>query len=106
MAVASKFIDGVKNDELRTMLATHYTPISINAPTPQELRLKSKEYLVLKLPMGTGYCKIMMAILTMDLLTRVTTGTNLGTTWTRNAFVQTAVRQIFLYKHAQHTNKE
>ena len=24
-AVASKFIDGVKNDELRTMLATHYT---------------------------------------------------------------------------------
>ena len=57
MAVASKFIDGVKNDELRTMLATHYTPISINAPTPQELRLKSKEYLVLKLPMGTGYCK-------------------------------------------------
>ena len=28
LAVASKFIDGVKNDELRTMLATHYTPLS------------------------------------------------------------------------------
>ena len=27
LAVASKFIDGVKNDELRTMLATHYTPM-------------------------------------------------------------------------------
>ena len=26
LAVASNFIDGVKNDELRTMLATHYTP--------------------------------------------------------------------------------
>ena len=44
LAVASKFIDGVKNDELRTMLATHYTPLSTNAPTPEELRLKSKEY--------------------------------------------------------------
>ena len=33
LAVASKFIDGVKNDELRTMLATHYTPLSTNAPT-------------------------------------------------------------------------
>ena len=41
LAVASKFIDGVKNDELRTMLATHYTPLSTNAPTPEELRLKS-----------------------------------------------------------------
>ena len=39
LAVASKFIDGVKNDELRTMLATHYTPLSTNAPTPEELRL-------------------------------------------------------------------
>ena len=45
LTVASKFIDGVKNDELRTMLATHYTPLSTNAPTPEELRLKSKEYL-------------------------------------------------------------
>ena len=48
LAVASKFIGGVKNDELRTMLATHYTPLSTNAPTPEELRLKSKEYLLLK----------------------------------------------------------
>ena len=40
LAVASKFIDGVKNDELRTMLATHYTPLSTSAPPPEELRLK------------------------------------------------------------------
>ena len=45
LAVASKFIGGVKNDELRTMLATHYAPLSTNEPTPEELRLKSKEYL-------------------------------------------------------------
>ena len=57
LAVASKFIDGVKNDEHRTMLATHYTPLSTNAPTPEELRLKSKEYLLLKPPSRSGYYK-------------------------------------------------
>ena len=57
LSVASKFIDVVKNDELRTMLATHYTPLSTNAPTPEELRLKSKEYLLLKLPSRSGYYK-------------------------------------------------
>ena len=57
LAVASKFIDGVKNDELRTMLATHYTPLSTNAPTPEELRLKSKEYLLFKPPSRSGYYK-------------------------------------------------
>ena len=57
LAVASKFIDGVKNDELRTILATHYTPLSTNAPTPEELRLKSKEYLLLKPPSRSGYYK-------------------------------------------------
>ena len=57
LAVASKFIDGVKNDEFRTMLATHYTPLSTNAPTPEELRLKSKEYLLLKPLSRSGYYK-------------------------------------------------
>ena len=57
LAVASKFIDGVKNDELRIMLATHYTPLSTNAPTPEELRLKSKEYLLLKPPLRSRYYK-------------------------------------------------
>ena len=57
LAVASKFIDVVKNDELRTMLATHYTPLSTNAATPEELRLKSKEYLLLKPPSRSGYYK-------------------------------------------------
>ena len=54
LAVASNFIDGVKNDELRTMLATHYTPLSTNVPTPEQLRLKSKEYLLLKPPSRSG----------------------------------------------------
>ena len=56
LALASKFINGVKNDELRAMLATHYTPLSTNAPTPEELRLKSKEYILLKPPSrSSGY---------------------------------------------------
>ena len=57
LAVASKFINGVKNDELRTMLAAQYTPLSTNVPTPEELRLKSKEYLLLKPPSRSGYYK-------------------------------------------------
>ena len=57
LAVASKLIDGVKNDELRTMLATHFTPLSTNAPTPEELRLKSNEYLLLKPPSRSEYYK-------------------------------------------------
>ena len=39
------------------MLATHYTPLSTNALTPEELRLKSKEYLLLKPPWRSGYYK-------------------------------------------------
>ena len=57
LEVASKFCDGVKIDELRTMLATFYTPLSLNAPIPEVLRLKSKEYLLLKPPSRTGYYK-------------------------------------------------
>ena len=57
LAVASKFIDDMKNDELRALLATQYTPFSTNAPTPEELRLKSKEYLLLKPASRSGYYK-------------------------------------------------
>ena len=39
------------------MLATHSSPLSTNAPTPEELRLKSKEYLLLKPPTRSGYYK-------------------------------------------------
>ena len=57
LAVASNFIDGEKNEEFRTTLATRYTPISIIAPTPEELRLNSEEYLLLKPPMRSSFCK-------------------------------------------------
>ena len=57
LAVTSKFIDGVKNDDFKKMLATHYTSLSTNAPTAEELRLKPNEYLLLRPPMRSGYYK-------------------------------------------------
>ena len=47
-SIASKFIDGVKSDDLRTMLATYYTILKDNAPTPEEMRQKSREYMLMK----------------------------------------------------------
>ena len=45
---ASKFIDGVKSDDLRTMLATYYTLSKDSAPAPEETRQKSREYMLTK----------------------------------------------------------
>ena len=47
-SIASKFIDGVKSDDLRTMLATYYTLSKDSAPTPEEMRQKSREYVLMK----------------------------------------------------------
>ena len=47
-SIASKFIDGVKSDDLRTMLATYYTLSKDSAPTPAEMRQKSREYMLMK----------------------------------------------------------
>ena len=100
LAIASKFIDGLKNDDFRTMLATHYTPLSTYAPTPEELRLKSKEYLSLKRPSRSGYYKkTIMAILTTDQPTKETTGTNHGTIWRRDTLLQIAVRRTIMCQH-------
>ena len=47
-SIASKFIDGVKSDDLRTMLATYYTLSKDSAPTPEEMRQKAREYMLMK----------------------------------------------------------
>ena len=36
--IASKFIDGVRSGDLRTMLAIYYTLSKDNARTPEEMR--------------------------------------------------------------------
>ena len=48
LVIASKFMDGVKGDELKTMLATHFTLLLDQVPTPDDLRMRSREYLLMK----------------------------------------------------------
>ena len=105
LAEASKFIDGVKNDEHRTKLATHYTPLSHNAPTPEELILKSKEYLLLKPPSRSGYYKNNYGNFINGPANQGNTCTNQGTIWTRGALVQIAVRRTIMCQHAQLTKR-
>ena len=40
LAISSKFMDEVKKDELKTMLATHFTLSLDQVPTPDDLRMK------------------------------------------------------------------
>ena len=42
---ASKVIEKVKSDDLRTNLATYYTLSKDNALTPEEMRQKAREYM-------------------------------------------------------------
>ena len=55
-SIASKFMDGVKSDYLRTMLATYYTLSKDSAPTPEEMRQKSRKYMLMK-PKKNSYSK-------------------------------------------------
>ena len=50
ISITSNFIDGLKSDDLRTMLATYpyYKLSKDNAPTPGEMRQKSREYVLMK----------------------------------------------------------
>ena len=48
LAIASKFMDGVKSEELKTMLATHFTLSLDQIATPDDLHMKSREYLLIK----------------------------------------------------------
>ena len=47
-SIASKFIDGVRSADLRTMLATYYPLSKDNTPTPEEMRQKSSDYMLMK----------------------------------------------------------
>ena len=48
LAIASKFMDGVKSDELKTTLATHFILSLDQVPMPDDLRMESREYLLIK----------------------------------------------------------
>ena len=47
-SIASKFIDEVKSDDLKTMLATYYFLSKDKAPIPEDMRQKSTEYIWMK----------------------------------------------------------
>ena len=82
LAVASNLNDGVSNDELRTILATHYTPLFTNAEVEilsHELRLKSRKYILSK-PHGRATTRAITEILTLEGLIEATNGIRPGMT--------------------------
>ena len=48
LAIATKFMDGVKSDELKTILAAHFTLSTDFLPTTEDLRMKSRDYQLIK----------------------------------------------------------
>ena len=48
VSFASKFIDGVKSDDLRTMWATYYMLSKDNAPTPEKMRHNPRVYTLME----------------------------------------------------------
>ena len=89
--MASKFIDGVKSNDLRTRLATYYTLSKDNAPTPEEMRQKSRENMLMKLKkthfQTTGICK-------GEANSRGRHGTSQEMIWTNENHVQIVATQI------------
>ena len=43
LAIALKFLDGVKSDELKTMLAAHFTLSLVQSPMADDFRMKPRE---------------------------------------------------------------
>ena len=101
-SIASKFIDGVKSDDLRTMLATYYTLSKDSAPTPEEMRQKSREYMLMK-PKKYSYTENRNT--QGGSQPRGRHGTSLEMTWTSADHARTAGRRITTWLTAQHTNK-
>ena len=81
------------------------TLLSINAPTPEELRLKSKEYMLLKPPMRSSYYK--------NIYDNFVNGhANQGNNWHKPRVDMVKRRSCancnsatIMYQHAQPTNK-
>ena len=102
-SIASKFIDGVKSDNLRTMLATYYTLSKDNAPTPEEMRQKSREYPIVMNPKSiriqrAGICKGKA-----NSISRY--GTIREMIWINVGLAQIADQQIITWRIARHIKK-
>ena len=101
-SIASKFIDGVKSDDLRTMLATYYTLSKDSAPTPEEMRQKSREYMLMK-PKKYSYSD--NRNMQGEVNHKGRQGISLEMTWTNVDHAQTAGQLIITWRTAQYTNR-
>ena len=99
-SIASKFIDWVRSDNLRTMLATYYTQSKDNAPTPEEMRQKSKEYLLMK-PKKYSFSEGRNMQGRANYKGRQ--GTSLKTTWTNVGHAQIVDQRIIMWRIARYT---
>ena len=110
LAIASKFMDGVRSEELKTMLATHFTLSLDQFPTPDDLRMKSREYFFIKPRAQNRYsnygnwCEFQLDIAGQTLV-RIPVGTNLAMTWIRGGRVRIVVRWIITFPRVLHTNR-
>ena len=103
LAIASKFMDGVRSEELKTMLATHFTLSLDQVPTPDDLRMKSREYLLIN--RGRKTVTAIMATIAGQTLMRIPVGTNLAMTWIRGGRVRIVVRWTITFLRVLHTNR-
>ena len=97
-SIASKFIDGVKSDDLRTMLATYYTLSKDSAPTPEEMRQMSREYMLMK-PKKYSYSD------KGGVSHKGRHGTSPEMTWTNADHSRTAGQLTIMWRIARHTNR-
>ena len=89
-SIASKFIVGVRSNDLRKMLATYYTLSKDNTPTPEKMRQKSREYMLIK-PKKYSFSENRNMQGVSQKKDRH--GTNLESTWTNEGHAQTVGRR-------------
>ena len=103
LAIASKFMDGVKREELKNMLATHFTLSLDQVPTPDDLRMKSREFLLIK-PRAQTVTAIMVTTAGRTLV-RTPVGTNHAMTWIRGGRVRIVVRWTITFPRVLHISR-
>ena len=103
LTIASEFIDGVKSGELKTMLATHFTLLLDQVPTPDDLRMKSREYLLINQERKIDTA--ITATTVEQTLARFPVGIDLVTTWIRGGHVRIVVRWTTMFQPVLLTNK-
>ena len=101
-SIASKFIDGVNSDDLRTMLATYYTLSKDSAPTPEEIRQKSREYILMK---PKKYSYSVNRNMQGGVKHKGRHGTSLEMTWTNVDHLQIAGQRIITWRIARRTSR-